>query len=444
MSITYSTILSILISPVVIFVSLLFGISLIGKNPKEIIKPLTMSSVAISLLYICSELFLPKDYYLWEIGFLVVFVYVFKISFKLSYPFSIVVVLLSSIVFMFHVLLRQMTSHYLSPEISKHYVFTDLLCIVIYAALGMIMFSRKVTIFSNRADTHLISEGSLGRKMVYSLFPTICTLSVMLIWLLYCVKHLSVYAMNQQLIMFLFTVVTFSLFIYFIKIYSFYINDKIEGLMDKQNQEEMLNFMQVIRAQRHDFNFHLQAIFGMLENKRYSECADYVKAMVDEVSDMNEVLPLHHPAVSALLTTFREIATHKGIKLEIFIYYNLANIPCTVSEINKLIGNLVQNAIDEVEQHSATDRWVQVMILKRSGKSVIKVTNRSNKEMSSYKHIFTPGYSTKPSHEGIGLTTVQKLVAKYNGAVYPEFEEDVVHFIVQIPNAPQSDDEWIF
>jgi sensor histidine kinase regulating citrate/malate metabolism len=152
---------------------------------------------------------------------------------------------------------------------------------------------------------------------------------------------------------------------------------------------------------------------------------------------MNEVLPLHHPAVSALLTTFREIAIHKGIKLEILIYYNLANIPCTVSEINKLIGNLVQNAIDEVEQHSDKDRWVQVMILKRSGNSVIKVTNRSNKEMNSYKHIFNPGYSTKPSHEGIGLTTVQKLVAKYNGAVYPEFEEDVVHFIVQIPNRLQ-------
>lgn len=211
--------------------------------------------------------------------------------------------------------------------------------------------------------------------------------------------------------------------------------------MHKKNQEEVLNFLQVIRAQRHDFNFHLQAIFGMLENKRYSECADYVKTMVDEVSDMNEVLPLHHPAVSALLSTFREIATHKGIKFEIFIYFNLVSIPCTVSEINKLIGNLIQNAIDEVEQYSAKDRWIQVMILKRSGNSVIKVTNRSIKEMSSYKHIFNPGYSTKPLHEGIGLTTVQRLVEKYNGSVYPEFEDDMVHFIAQIPNAPQSDDE---
>lgn len=328
--------------------------------------------------------------------------------------------------------------------VSEYNVYTSLIGLILYAVLGLAIYSRKVSIFSNRADIHLISEGSLARKVAYSLFPAIFTLSIMFIWILYCLYHLRLYPMVHQWMVFSFTFVIFILFIYFIKIFFLYINDKIESIMDKQNQEEMFNFMQVIRSQRHDFNFHLQAIFGMLEGKRYAECTDYVQTMVDEVSDLNEVLPLYHPAVGALLSTFREVAAHKGIKLEIFVYYNLSHIPCTVSDINKMVGNLVQNAIDEVEQHPTKDRWIQVMILKRSGKSVIKVTNRSSKEISSYKHIFNPGYSTKPLHEGIGLTTVQKIAAKYDGVVYPEFEDDFVHFIVQIPNLLRADDELEF
>lgn len=428
---------SILISPFIIFVSLLFGLSLIGKNPKEILKPFTVICVAISLVYICVVLLFTMNYYYF--GFLVLLVYIIQKGFKLSLPSSMVVVLLSSILFMFHIFLEQMMSNYFSrvhlDEESDVYI--SLVTIVIYAAvLGITIYSKRLIFFSNKVDFDLISEGNLGKNFIYSLFPTIFTLSFMFLWTLYCINNLSLYKIEQQLIIFLFTVILFIVLIYFMKIFYFYINQKIEGFIEKKNQEELLNFMQVIRSQRHDFNFHLQAIFGMLENKRYSECTDYVRAIVDEVSDLNEVLPLYHPAVGALLSTFREMAAHKRIKLEISIYYNLSHIPCTVSEINKVIGNLVQNAIDEVEQYPANERWIQVMILKRSGKSVIKVTNRSNNEISSYKNIFNLGYSTKPSHEGIGLTTVQKIVTKYDGTVHLEFEDDMVHFIVQIPNAP--------
>lgn len=179
----------------------------------------------------------------------------------------------------------------------------------------------------------------------------IFVLSLMLIWILYCIKNFSLYPVKHQFFIFSFTIVIFILFLYFITILSFYAKEKIEILIDKKYQEELLSFMQVIRSQRHDFNFHLQAISGMLESKSYSECNNYVKTMVKDVSVMNEVLPLYHLAVSALLYTFREIATQKDIQLEILIYYDLFHMQCTVYEINKVIGNLVQNAIDEVEQN---------------------------------------------------------------------------------------------
>ncbi|HWR62698.1 MAG TPA: GHKL domain-containing protein, partial [Clostridia bacterium] len=198
-------------------------------------------------------------------------------------------------------------------------------------------------------------------------------------------------------------------------------------------QQEMLGFIELIRSQRHDFNFHLQAILGMLENGNYSECKDYVNTMVKDTHETNDILPLYHPAVGAMLNNFRKLAANKGIELQILIYYNLENISSTVYETNKVLGNLIQNAIDEVEQHKEDSPRVQVMIMKRSGNCVFKVSNRINKDRDSFKNIFDSGYSTKALHEGIGLNTVQKIVSKYDGIVYTEFEDDIIHFIVQIP-----------
>ena len=55
---------------------------------------------------------------------------------------------------------------------------------------------------------------------------------------------------------------------------SFGAMERIEAMIDKQYQTELVNFMQIIRSQRHDFNFHMQAISGMIEGGRYQECRD--------------------------------------------------------------------------------------------------------------------------------------------------------------------------
>ncbi|WP_264848748.1 sensor histidine kinase [Clostridium omnivorum] len=215
---------------------------------------------------------------------------------------------------------------------------------------------------------------------------------------------------------------------------AFYDMKNVEALIDKEYQKELLALTDIIRSQRHDFNFHLQAISGMLRNEKYKDCSEYINVMVKEAQSFNEILSLQNPAVGALLNTFREIAARKGIQLQIVIYYNLDKLRCTVYETNKILGNLIQNAIDEVEQHLDDSAWIEVMILKRSGNSVFRVSNKIYENNKALKDIFNSGYSTKKSHEGIGLSTVKKIVEKYNGVVYTEIEGDIIHFIAQIPN----------
>lgn len=120
--------------------------------------------------------------------------------------------------------------------------------------------------------------------------------------------------------------------------------------VDKKHQEELLNFMQIIRPQRHDFNFHMQAVSGLIENQKYEECENYIHTMVKNVEGLNQMLPFANPAVAALVNAFYELMSTKNIRFKSEVLDPLDEIPCTVYEINTIIRNFLQNAIDEVER----------------------------------------------------------------------------------------------
>ena len=212
------------------------------------------------------------------------------------------------------------------------------------------------------------------------------------------------------------------------------LQERIENIIDKQYQAELLNFMQVIRSQRHDFNFHTQTICGMIESGRFDECRAYVQSMLQTVKSTNDILPLYHPAASALLNTFREMALQKGLQMDIEIHDNLQFISTGVYETNTILGNLLQNAIDELELHPEIEsRTIHVLIMKRGRNNILKVSNECHLAPEEMSKIFLPGFTTKKSHEGLGLANALRIAEKYDGTVYPEFEGRSVHFIARIP-----------
>lgn len=216
--------------------------------------------------------------------------------------------------------------------------------------------------------------------------------------------------------------------------------ERIETLIDKQYQAELLNFMQVIRAQRHDFNIHLQAIAGMIEKGRYADCEAYAWEMVKNAERLNDVLPLDNPIIGAQVNAFQELAAGQHIRLDVQVLNRMEHLPCTIYEANIVLGNLLQNAMDEVENQERDGRWIKLLIMKRSRRHIIKVSNPCNKKPDAYQDVFRMGYSTKQSHEGIGLASVKKVVTKYGGTVYLEHEPGIVHFIVKIPEETEARD----
>lgn len=199
-------------------------------------------------------------------------------------------------------------------------------------------------------------------------------------------------------------------------------------------QGDTRDYMNQIRSQRHDLNLHLNAISGMVAAGRYEDCRYYVNRLVAEAGDVNQIMPLADVVVGAMVYNMREEARKKGSDIHLRITYDMADTLCSGFACNRIIGNLLQNAIDALESPEDLAAGIKLSIFKRRGNTVVLCENRFTGDRDAIARAFEPGFSTKRRHEGIGLATVQQTVRRCGGRIYPEFGEDAVRFVVNLPN----------
>lgn len=199
-------------------------------------------------------------------------------------------------------------------------------------------------------------------------------------------------------------------------------------------QKESRDYMNTIRSQRHDFNIHLHTIVGMIENDDYENCKSYVKDMVQEAAAVNDIMPVYDAVIGSMLYNMRKAARLKGTDIEYDIKYDMKNIICNAFECNKIIGNLIQNAIDAVNTEEELEYGIKVSVFKRHGNTVISVSNLFDGDSGRIMRAFDMNYTSKKNHDGIGLSMIKRTLKKYSGRVYAEMDEKVVTFTVNIPN----------
>lgn len=199
-------------------------------------------------------------------------------------------------------------------------------------------------------------------------------------------------------------------------------------------QRESQDYINTIRAQRHDFNLHLHAISGLLAGGEYEKCGDYVSGLVAQANAVNDIMPVNDAVVGSMLYNMREEARRRGSEIYYEITCDMADVLCSGFECNKIIGNLLQNAIDALDTPEDKAYGIRLSIFKRRGNTVIISENRFAGDPDEIAAVFEPGYSTKKGHEGIGLSMALRTAQRYGGRVYPEFDGEVIRFVVNIPN----------
>ncbi|MBW7477037.1 GHKL domain-containing protein [Paenibacillus oenotherae] len=280
------------------------------------------------------------------------------------------------------------------------------------------------------------------RSRPYIMLFSLVFLQVFLFFIFFSHTFIKPLQINTLQIMFILSI---ALFIFMtVKIMQIIAQARLDGIY--QSQEACINDLNKmfasIRGQRHDFANHVQVMYSMLILKKYDQLRAYMEKVVNEIQSMNvAIVDLPSPALAALVQAKAAIALEKRIRFDYLIHTTSLTFSSVTSiDLVRMIGNLVDNAFDEVVKLPSAEREVQLEMYIHNQELYITVTNRGKHLTSEeIEQIFQPGFTTKADgHCGLGLANVRERAASYNGQV--TVDSDLargITFTIQIPNSKQ-------
>jgi len=213
-------------------------------------------------------------------------------------------------------------------------------------------------------------------------------------------------------------------------------------LKKEQQSIEKLNHskevIEVLRGQKHDFNNHLNVIAGMIQLNKTERALDYIYNICGKTNEIFSISKIDNIEVSATLYRKCAIAESKGINVEIDISSSLENLAIDSIEISKILFNLLDNAIYELENSMEEEKILTIDIWEQEDKYIIAIGNSIPiLPPELYDEIFKRGYSTKGGDgHGYGLSIVKGVVEKNGGKITVESYEGIgTIFTVLLPKA---------
>ncbi len=202
----------------------------------------------------------------------------------------------------------------------------------------------------------------------------------------------------------------------------------------RESLKQVEELIKTMRVQRHDFNNHIETIYGLVEVGEYEHARRYMEEVMAPIISTAEIMKADNPVVSALLQVKAGIAEAKHVAVEFEIDTELRNIPLLSKELNVIIGNLFDNALEATSRQEPEGRRIKLKINEDPHYYKIHVTNTGPpipKEL--HPRLFERGFTTKKGSEGIGLYSVKYLAEKYGGNVKVDSGEGETTFLVEIP-----------
>ena len=209
-------------------------------------------------------------------------------------------------------------------------------------------------------------------------------------------------------------------------------------LQDAYAQLEDLNG--TLRAQRHDFMNHLQVVFSLLELEEYKEASDYIERVYGDIRRVSRTLKTAHPAINALLAAKVGDCEARGVHVDLQIESPWAGLPVESWEMCRVLGNLIDNAMDAMKDAPEPRLLIRLSESVQSYTFVI-ANNGPMIQPSIAERIFQRGFSTKGEGRGMGLSIVRGIMESGGGRLTLASDERETRFEGTLPKtiaAPQA------
>lgn len=195
--------------------------------------------------------------------------------------------------------------------------------------------------------------------------------------------------------------------------------DAYQSDLMKKYCDEVESMYAKMRGWRHDYHNHIQAMQASMALGRYEEVCEYLRQLNDDLTNVDTVLKTGRVMIDAILNGKISIAAKNEIPVNA-----KAKIPqeLQVNDVDLcvIIGNLLDNAIEENKKLEAEKRFIRIYIGTKNTQLYIAITNAAGKKKEKSGFLFS---SSKGADHGFGLTRVKGIVKKYDGIFTADSED---------------------
>lgn len=207
--------------------------------------------------------------------------------------------------------------------------------------------------------------------------------------------------------------------------------EQMESIEQTMQGEAALN--RKLRAQRHDFINHLQVVYSLLQLGEHREAEEYLKRVYDDLKQVGALLRTRNQAVNALLAAKSMQAEQRHIRLSYTIKAALAELPVEDWQLCRVLGNLIDNALDAAGGQD--DPYAEVSLWEELNALCFAVSNNGPPIPAELmERIFEPGFTTKGDRgTGMGLYIVRSLMEQWGGRIDAASLSGMTKFTGRIP-----------
>jgi len=219
----------------------------------------------------------------------------------------------------------------------------------------------------------------------------------------------------------------FILLFYFItSIYSLSRTNSLEITTQDLEEQKLYNHTLTllydnIRGFKHDFNNIVQGIGGYISTNNMEGLKEYYSEVLDDCQRVNNLSLLspeviNNPAIYSLLTSKYHEATGFGIKVTLEIFMDLTTINMKIYELTKVLGILIDNAIEAATQCEEKEIVITFRKDNKRNKQLFIIENTYANKNVNIDEIFEKGKTSKTTEDsknhGLGLWEVRQVIKK--------------------------------
>jgi len=183
--------------------------------------------------------------------------------------------------------------------------------------------------------------------------------------------------------------------------------------------DEVESMYTKMRGWRHDYHNHIQALQASMVLGKYDEVNEYLRSLNDDLTNVDTTIKTGRVMVDAILNGKTNIAAQNAIPVNAKAKIP-ENTPVTDVDLCVIIGNLLDNAVEENKKLPEKDRFIRIYIGQKNTQLYLAFTNAAGKKQERRGSLFG---STKGVDHGFGLARVESIVKKYGGLFSADSED---------------------